>query len=327
MRGLLLAISTLILVTLAGCSKEGDPVATAELVPTVIDVPQWAIGHYWSYTTTSSSGTKSMQLAVTGEQGGDWILDTNDATMAHYDALLDVSYVGKISKSNLAGAQGSDRVKFFDFPLELNKTWTTKWDGKTQTITVKTITADNRVQLMAHDDVGMTAEYEYSWSAGFFENIKFYDANGTEMFSMERAEHGVNYTGDALRYRLLENIVYDVTPLSTHQATTSFGDATEIRLLLHAFCNGDTAGQILMGLGPKDEDEAVHLPPIPTVMEPDYGMSHDCSTSQVMVDDVGVIQVEAGESWNIDAATLAQNGQALIVIQPRVLETLVGPFA
>jgi hypothetical protein len=129
-----------------------------------------------------------------------------------------------------------------------------------------------------------------------------------------------------VRYDVLDAVVIDVAPMSTHQSTTSFGDANQIRILLHAFCNGDAAGQIVMGMGPKPDDETVHLPPVPMVMEPDYGMSHDCSTGQVMVDDMGVIALEPAEQWNFDIATGSQNGRALIVIEPRVLETLPGPF-
>ncbi len=328
MRGFLLVTLALLTATLAGCSDA--PEATTAAGPgskMATSAPEWTLGQHWSYRTTGGdSGQGAINLVVTGDEGGDWIVDTNDATMAYYDDLMDVSYVGKIRKTDLAGAQGSERVKFFDFPLEKNKTWKTTWDGVSQDIVVKHVMDNGDAHLMAHDGNGMTAEYTYSAQAGFFESIIFYDANGTEMYKMERTAHGLGYNGNVLRYDLHDKVVLQATGGSVHQATTSFGDANEFRLILHGFCNGDAAGNILIGVSPKADDEQVRLPPIPTVMEPEYGLNHDCSQGQVEVDDVGVIRIEPGQAWNFDLLAGSQNGLALVVVEPRVLTTLSSPF-
>ncbi len=330
MRGLLVTTLALLVASLAGCAS--TPEAATEAVAAAglsVAVPEWVVGQHWSYRTVGGDGTTgAISLVVTGSNGGDWIVDTNDAQMAYFDDVFDVSYVGKISKAHLAGDQGGTRIKFFEFPLVADKTWTTTWDGVSQEVTVKELKSNGNAVLMAHNAAGdMMAEYEFSAQAGFFESITFYDANGTAMYSMERTGHGTGYVGSALRYDIQEPVVIRVDPSSTFQGTEAFGNANEIRILLHAFCNGDTQGRVLMGLGPKPADEAVHIPPIPMVMEPEYGMNHDCATGSVMVDDVGLIRIEPGEQWNIDVLTAGQNASGLIVIEPRILEILSGPFA
>ncbi len=327
MRGMLVAVAAILISSLAGCANaptEGPSAVQQQALQ--VDAPEWVVGQHWSYRTQNDGTAGAVSLVVTGDDGGDWIVDTNDANMAYYDDLGDVSYLGQVRKSDLAGSQGNDRVQFFDFPLTHNKTWTTTWDGETTTLQVKDIQDNGDVHIMGHQGARMHSEYVYSPVAGFFESITFFDGNGTAVYSMERTDHGTEYGGSVLRYDVLEPYVLYAGPLSVQQSTVSFGDATEIRLLIHAFCNGDTVGSILVGAAPKPDDEVVHLPPLPMVMEPPYGIGHDCDSGQVAVVDEGVIQLEPGQYWNFDMLAGSQNGEALVIAEPRILTTLSGPF-
>lgn len=110
--------------------------AAANLTPnSTVDVPVWAKGDAWTADAKNGQNTTRETFVVTAAAGDAYTLATDDPSLATYDALFDVSYVGKIRASDLAGAQGSTPVQFFSFPLADGKSWSTKWDGGTVNLT------------------------------------------------------------------------------------------------------------------------------------------------------------------------------------------------
>src|SRR5687767_6415364 len=104
-----LAAAALAALLLAGCSDVEEPAdpgpvggadahgghaAGAHLL-----APDWKVGDYW--TLTSPQGG-TFTHAVSGEAGGDWVVDTDHPDTAFFDALFDISFLGKVRKSDLA---------------------------------------------------------------------------------------------------------------------------------------------------------------------------------------------------------------------------------
>ena len=140
----------------AGClgSNDGDvPTTTLQSGETSVDaplvpdatgaspspfvVPIWNVGDAWAGTTFNGDETVPFTLVVTAVDGQFYTIETTDEQTAGWDAMYDVSYVGKIRASDLAGSQQDTPVTFFSFPLEDGKTWTATWDASEVALTAK----------------------------------------------------------------------------------------------------------------------------------------------------------------------------------------------
>lgn len=136
----------LVLLALAGCLSSGEPAQTAAVsaaneapaLPTLpapaanltsVEAPVWSVGDAWHVTSENGGETTQAVLVVTKADGSGYTLESTDAATAAYDAMFDVSYLGRIRASDLAGSQRDTPVQFFSFPLSDGKTWTTPWDG------------------------------------------------------------------------------------------------------------------------------------------------------------------------------------------------------
>lgn len=94
-----------------------------------VPVPVWNVGDAWIGTSHNGDETRPITLVVTKVESDAYTIETDDAQTAGYDAMFDVSYVGRISTSELSGAQQGQPVLFYDFPLTDGKSWTAAWDG------------------------------------------------------------------------------------------------------------------------------------------------------------------------------------------------------
>lgn len=106
----------------------GEAAAPGASADGSFDAPTWAVGDAWAVAPEGGEGEPAV-LVVTKAEGDAYTLSTTDPDAAGYDALFDVSYLGRIRASDLAGHQGGKPVQFFSFPLTDGKTWTTTWDG------------------------------------------------------------------------------------------------------------------------------------------------------------------------------------------------------
>lgn len=195
----------------AGAHDAHDGTAVAN----VINAPQWEIGDWWTWS--SMEGTMRTH-AVSGESAGDWVVDTDDADFAFFNARSDISMMGKIRKSDLAGSQGADRVEFFRFPMQAHMNWTTTWDGAMTHIHVAEV-ADGVASIEAarHDGTNY-ADYTYDSKTENFGAVAFYNADGTEIAYESRVTaSGSKFTGALVRWDL--DVVVDLHgAIPTNQA-------------------------------------------------------------------------------------------------------------
>lgn len=227
----------LVLSSAAGClgsGGEGGTAPTEETAgsnrSTALEAPTWSIGDHWTWSTDQQG---AVTYVVTGQEGGDWIVDTTDEGVAFFDARFDVSTLGKVRKTDLAGSQNDTRVQYFDWPLEEGKTWTTTWDGVERTIEVERV-GDRSAELVARQDGRVAVEYTYDADARSFRDLVFLDANGTETFAMHLTESGTNFTGTAVRWQL-DRVVdrsgtFGAQPVSWGGSFEVPADATDIWL-------------------------------------------------------------------------------------------------
>jgi hypothetical protein len=256
-----LAPAPLSLLLLAGCS--GDPASEAGPTPspgagphgahddgTHLLLPEWQVGDHW---TLSSPQGGVFTHAVSGESGDDWVMDTDNPDTAFFDAQGDISFLGKVRKSDLAGSQGTTRVEFLRFPLQSGMSWSTTWDGAPTMIHVGEV-ADGEADLMAMRADGTTyAEYTYSDKAGYFSRFAFYDPAGTAIgFEWSLQASGASFGGQLVRWTLDELFTASGTIPSTGAAQTTFAVEPGYTDLWVAATIDCTAGALVVAFGPPD---------------------------------------------------------------------------
>lgn len=197
-------LGILLVLALAGCASPDGAAPTAReepldsaLVPTVsLDVasaanvsaeaPVWSVGDAWSISTSGTGQDERAFLVVTAAGSDAYTLATTSEQMAGFDAMFDVSYIGKIRASDLAGHQQGEPVKYFDFPLADGKTWTAKWDGFDVALTA-TKKGDGFAIAGAVDGAPYV-EYDYAPEMKWWSHIHF--LQGDYGFTVERLQTG-----------------------------------------------------------------------------------------------------------------------------------------
>lgn len=177
-----------------------QPAAPAVAVVNLTDAaPLWLVGDAWAIRSDDGAGnTENSVLVVTRADADAYTLETTSATVAGFDAMFDVSYVGRIRASDLAGAQQGNPIEFFRFPLADGATWTTTWDGLEIALTA---TAAPAISTAVGTQPGFTivgtadgapyVEYDYVPALRWWSHLQFAAGYG---FRVERAM--TNWTGE-----------------------------------------------------------------------------------------------------------------------------------
>lgn len=208
--------------------------------------PTWSLGDYW---TLSSPQGGTFTHAVSADQGDDWVVDTDNADTAFFDALGDISFLGKVRKADLAGSQGSARVEFLRFPLQDNLSWSTTWDGAPTMIHVQSV-ADGKAELLAMRADGTTyAQYTYSDKARYFTRFAFYDPEGMAVgFEWSLQTSGSNFGGQLVRWSVAELFATSgAIPTGTAKNFPVEPGFTDIHVSATLDC---TAGAVAVAVGP-----------------------------------------------------------------------------
>ncbi len=306
----------LIAAMLSGCTDEG-PADQPDVAPTeIIEAPQWQLRQWWTFQNVDANGNRSTVTAVvTGEQGSDWILDTNDPNQALYDARTDVSYLGPVSKDTLAGSQGNDRVRFFDFPLELGKTWSTRWEGQDMQMEVVAL-ASGRAEIEARAGGDVAVAYAYETEAGFFTEVE-YRNDGAMAFRMDLSDSGTDYTGDVYRYTIGDALTVEGQAGAPVEQPFTLGEAvTELAIDVILSC--ETAGDAIVALQQPDNGQEDPFRAWQPVAQPEYQLQSRCPAT---VEDSEVLDVIPGP-WRLDARITATAGSFTAVLEPRTLEVI-----
>ena len=206
---------------LAGCIGKEAPSATTgtaggtSLDPAVVPdlpvnlssvaVPTWHVGDAWHGAAYGFGEERRFTIVVTKAEGEHYTLESTDERMMTYDAMYDVSYLGRIRMSDLAGAQQDKPVQFFSFPLENGKTWKATWDGLEVALTA---TQTPR----GYDIVGVVGEetyvaYDYVPELRWWSKLQFVQEGYG--ITIDRVEAGWTGTLASVTAKLL----YEGTPM------------------------------------------------------------------------------------------------------------------
>ena len=215
-RGALLLALLALAAPFAGCLG-GDEAPTAEragpaadvVAPTLAtggdgasaDVPTWSVGDAWSIVPQGDAQDAPSVLVVTAAGPDGYTVSTTSEGTAGYDALHDVSYLGRIRASDLAGSQEGQPVQFFSFPLADGKTWQTTWDGRAITLTatfVPALTTSAGIHegfaIEGRDGDQVYVKYDYVPTLKWWSHLSFASGYG---FKVERVHAG--WTGAYLQ--------------------------------------------------------------------------------------------------------------------------------
>lgn len=300
--------------TPAGPNGDGGPTdaqneTSEDAVLAGIAAPTWAPGHYWRYDTSFDT---ELTLVVSGEAGEEWLVDTTSPETAWFHARSEISYLGAIRKSDLAGSQGDDRVQHLAFPLEEGKTWSTRWDGVEREVRVAE--TGRTFRLEAHEGDRLAVEYIYDPTVGWFREVVFHDADGLQ-FSMTLQEHRTGWSGEIVRWESESILQWESSgPAQSVSATFVVPDGvTDIWIELHWACQDQAAGFVL-GLTPYN----------PPDVASGYGLIGDCGD----LDETILIEEPLAAEWllGIQVASVPEEAQLQVDAWQRTLVTLTAPM-
>ena len=247
------ALAGLAFLLLAGCSgppaspsnstlQDGSVVGAAD---EGIAAPTWAVGDWWNFTGPFGG----FDYVVSAADGDDYTIDTAARSVAWFDARSDISTMGAIRKSDLAGSQGQARVQFFDWPLKDNKTWTMTLDegqgGGELTVTAKRTGAQTFAMTARHANGTAYVSYTYSNVTKWFTEIDFKDGQGDSGFKVALASRGKGFSKELVRWTYT-TVVEDAGDLATVPPGTSIygvpGTATDVYADIELHCTSGFAG-------------------------------------------------------------------------------------
>lgn len=262
-------------------------------------VPLWRVGDAWGVSSSGAGANEEHTVVVTGVSGTSYALATTSESTAGYDAVYDISWLGGIRTSDLAGSQQGGPVKFFDFPLTDGKTWTTTWDGLEVTLTAKANPAISTpmgtkpgfdITGMAGDEVH--ASYDYVPALRWWSRLAF----PTQGYEIRVTSTTANWTGTVVSATANEVLSIHPSGPSTYVPanpfTVSDGQSWLLLTLIsvtqqqaRAISILDPAGQpVPMGEGqqdfmfdpqPHEEFTTAQLPGTPGQWELMIGALHD----------------------------------------------------
>lgn len=252
-----LALLVLLTASLAGCSDggKGDDAGSggtgvgahgAHDAATHLLAPTWEVGQWWKLESEQSSGP--FTHVVSGESGDDWILDTDSPDIAFFNARSDISFLGKVRKSDLAGSQGAQRVEFFQFPLTQGKNWTTSWDGVAIDIHVAAVESGKARLEARHANGTPYADYTYDEKTGYFGEYSFYAPDGVTVgFAAKVASAGKAFSGDLVRWEFA--VLYEQSgPMNPAGRTLDVdGGFTDVWASVALTCD---TGAVTLNFGP-----------------------------------------------------------------------------
>lgn len=307
----------LIVTALSGCSDGGaqnDALDTGDMTQSMVEAPTWSLGQYWSYTDSLG---QAYSLVVAEDQGGDWVVLPNDKQIARFDALFDISFVGKTRKSDLAGSQGSDRIQFYDFPLVDGKSWNTDWDGEGRTA-VAHAQDDGTFHVVVHQTPDTAspefATYTYDPTVQHFSRITFFDENGTVGYDAELTGQGPAFSGTLYRFGAASDLFLadNTGPGISQGIFSTTGEPGELFLRAILDCNGEQ-GAILFAIQPPQEDgSAPPTPPIPGA-DGNVLIGNDSPCPEATDDQSILLEDPDAGDWRFDAVLGTVGGGKLQV--------------
>jgi len=191
-------LSLLLLVSLSGCSGGRNTTDLpllepgAEILPSPFDsAPAWERGDWWTYAVQMGAQQYVSTRVVTAVGDTAYTIGVTDELTAFNHARSEISVVGLMRKSDLAGSQETAAVEFLQFPLTDGRTWTMNWDGLSWTATAAVDTLAKITYVSGNESRSMTYDPAVRWFTQMSAS-----RGGEQLFNVALQDFGTQFSGD-----------------------------------------------------------------------------------------------------------------------------------
>ena len=182
--------------TISGClgdsfSNNADDISMSS--------PTWIKSDFWEYSVKTSNLEISTTMVVSIDNDAtDYYVGAGTLEDAKRHAVLNHNpALGRVQMSDFAVYENNEPQKIIDFPLKTSKSWSFSLYGENEFVASVIEIENGLAEISAVSDSGARISYIFSQEARWFSYFEFTNANGEAILSMELANYGTGFTGNA----------------------------------------------------------------------------------------------------------------------------------
>ncbi len=181
---------------MSGCLGDGFSNNTDD---SSLSSPIWIKSDFWEYSVKTSNLEISTTMVVSiDDDATDYYVGAGSLEDAKRHAVLNHNpALGRVQISDFAVYENNEPQKIIDFPLKTSKSWSFSLYGENEFIASVLEIENGLAEISAVSDSGARISYIFSQEARWFSYFEFTSANGETILSMELANYGTGFTGNA----------------------------------------------------------------------------------------------------------------------------------
>jgi hypothetical protein len=182
--------------TLSGCLSDGFSNNENDIS---IYTPNWTKSDFWEYSVKTSNLEVSTTMVVTIDNDAtDYYIGAGSLEDAKRHAVLNHNpALGRVQMSDYSVYENNQPQKIIDFPLKNSKSWSFSLYGEDEFVASVIGIENGLAEISAISNTGARISYIFSQEARWFSYFEFNNANGETVLSMELANYGTGFTGNA----------------------------------------------------------------------------------------------------------------------------------
>ena len=182
--------------TISGCLGDGFSNNTDDIA---ISSPSWIKSDFWEYSVKTSNLEISTTMVVSIDNDAtDYYVGAGSLEDAKRHAVLNHNpALGRVQMSDYSVYENNQPQKIIDFPLKTSKSWSFSLYGENEFVASVIDIQNGMAEISAVSDNGARINYIFSQEARWFSYFEFNNANGETVLSMELANYGTGFTGNA----------------------------------------------------------------------------------------------------------------------------------
>ena len=185
--------------TFSGCLDSG--LFSNNNEEATIASPTWTKGDFWQYSVKTPNLEISTTMVVSiDDDATDYYVGAGTLEDAKRHAVLNHNpALGRVRMLDFAVYENNVPQKIFDFPLKTDKSWSFSLYGEEFVAIVLTSIEDENtdIDISATSNSGATILYHYDTNARWFTYFQYTNANGEDVLTMDLANYGSGFTGNA----------------------------------------------------------------------------------------------------------------------------------
>ena len=181
---------------MSGCLGDGFSNNTEDIS---MSSPIWIKSDFWEYSVKTSNLEISTTMVVSIDNDAtDYYVGAGSLEDAKRHAVLNHNpALGRVQMSDFAVYENNEPQKIIDFPLKTSKSWSFSLYGENEFVASVLEIENGLAEISAVSDSGARIHYIFSQEARWFSYFEFTNANGEAILSMELANYGTGFTGNA----------------------------------------------------------------------------------------------------------------------------------